>query len=153
VGLLFLNIMNRIYHHYEKWEDFKAGFYDNITGNNKEKLILKVIELFNNPALTEKYMRKAINEWIYSCEHNLSNISLNRIAYIGQAACCLYASVPCTITMNAWNKIHISYRNVADSIAIKIIKEWEQNQKLKNILVNGAKKDIQMEYQTKCLFN
>jgi hypothetical protein len=100
--------IKRIYHHYEKWEDFKAGFYDNITGNNKEELILKVIELFNNPALTENYMRKVINEWTFSCEHNLSNISLNRIAYIGQAACCLYASVPCTITMNAWNKIDIS---------------------------------------------
>lgn len=149
----FLFNMKRIYHHYEKWEDFKCGFYNNITGENKEKLILKVIELFSNPALTETYMRKVINEWNYSCEHNLSNISLNRIAYIGQAACCLYASVPCTITMNAWNKIDIVYRDIADNIANKIIKEWEQNQKLKNTLVNGKKKDMETEYQMKFLFN
>jgi hypothetical protein len=145
--------MNRIYHHYEKWEDYKAGFYDNISGKNKSLLVDKVIEMFSNYESTEIYMRKVINEWKYSCEHNLTNNGLNKIAYIGQAACCLYAGVPYQITMNAWNKVDIINRNLADKIAIKIIKEWEKNQILKNTLTHGKTKDIQMEYQMKFQLN
>jgi hypothetical protein len=145
--------MNRIYHHYEKWEDYKAGFYDNISGKNKSLLVDKVIEMFSNYESTEIYMRKVINEWKYSCEHNLTNNGLNKIAYIGQAACCLYAGIPYQITMNAWNKVDIINRNLADKIAIKIIKEWEKNQILKNTLIHGKTKDIQMEYQMKFQLN
>jgi hypothetical protein len=145
--------MERIYHNYKKWEDFNCGFYSTTNTKNKNYLISKVIELFTDSNLTEIYMRKVINEWVYSCEHNLTNMSLNKIAYIGQAACCIYAKVPFYITMNAWNKIDIINRNIADKIAYKIIKEWEQNQKLKNTLKIGKEKDINMEYQTKLLLS
>jgi hypothetical protein len=117
--------MNRIYHHYEKWEDFKVGFYDNCSSKNKDFLISKVIELFTNPELTETYMRKVINEWVYSCEHNLSNPSMNRIAYIGQAACCIFSKIPSSVTMETWGKIDKVHRDKADEIADLILKEWE----------------------------
>jgi hypothetical protein len=145
--------MKRIYHPYWLWEDYKAGFYDNISGRNKVELGNYVIELFNNPELTEVYMSKVIQEWKYSCEHNLTNISLNRIAYLGQAACCIYAKVPFNITMNAWNKLDLYYRVIADKIALKIINEWEQNHKLQNTLRNGNEKDMKMEYQMKLQMN
>jgi hypothetical protein len=144
--------MKRIYHNYQKWEDFKCGFYETASGKNKDLLVSKAIELFSNPKNTEFYMDRVINEWKNSCEHNLTNLSLNRIAYIGQAACCIYAKIPFQITMNAWNKVDINFRIIADSIANKKIKEWEQNQKLKNILESGNKKGIKTEYQTKFLF-
>lgn len=141
--------MKRIYHHYEKWEDNKNGFYDAQSGNSKMFLINKVIELFSDSNLTEKYMNRVIKEWPISCEQNLSNESMNRIAYLGQAACCIYAKVPYTTTMNGWNLVAINYRLAADNIASKIIKEWEKNQELKNTLTNGSQKDTQTEYQTK----
>jgi hypothetical protein len=119
--------MKRIYHPYWLWEDYKAGFYDNISGRNKVELGNYVIELFSNPELTEVYMSKVIQEWKYSCEHNLTNISLNRIAYLGQAACCLYKSIPSTITMEYWNKVDKTHRDKADEIAKLIIEKWEVN--------------------------
>ena len=91
--------MERIYHHYLKWEDHKAGFYDNCSGAEKDIKIQKVLEMFNSESLTKEYMNLVIEKWIYSCEHNLSNESMNKIAYLGQAACCLYANIPSTITM------------------------------------------------------
>ena len=30
--------IKRIYHSWEKWEDYKAGFYDNISGSNKKEM-------------------------------------------------------------------------------------------------------------------
>lgn len=141
--------MQRVYHPYDKWEDYKAGFYDNVLGKNKQDLINKVVELFSNPELTKVYMNKVINDWQYSCEHNLSNYSMNRVAYLGQAACCLYAKIPYFITMNGWNKVELHLRNEADYIANQTILIWEKNHKLKNTLKTGKKEVTQMEFQMK----
>lgn len=117
----------RIYHPYDKWEDFKHGFYDNLSGKNKELLKAKVVELFTSASKTKKYMERVITEWPYSCEHNLTNESMNRVAYLGQSACCLYANIPSTITMEAWSEVPEENRKVANEIAERTIKKWETN--------------------------
>lgn len=128
--------MERIYHHYEKWEDWKAGFYNACSGKIKEEKISKVIEMFNNEFLTRKFMLKVIDEWVYSCEHNLSNLSLNRIAYIGQAACCLYSEIPCSVTMEAWSLLSKEVQDRSDLIANEILTLWEVKQKNKQLCLN-----------------
>ena len=116
--------MKRIYYNYKYWEDWKLGFYDNCSGNVKKEKIKKVIELFNNEDLTIKYMQKVIKEWKYSCEHNFSNPSLNKIAYLGQAACCLYSNIPNTVTMEAWSFLDKKIQLRSDKIAKGIINKW-----------------------------
>lgn len=123
--------MNQIFHPYYLWEDYKHGFYDNKGGKSKDELIDKVIELFSNSTKTKKYMQMVIDKWPYSCEHNLTNNSMNKIAWLGQAACCLYAKVPSTITMEAWSLVPLENRNAADKIAEEIITKWETNHKNK----------------------
>lgn len=145
--------MKRIYHHYLKWEDYKNGFYDNCKREKKQYYISKVIELFNDKDLTKVYMEKVINDWFYSCEHNLTNDSMNRIAYIGQAACCIYAGVPCDVTMRAWKILSQDVRNRSDIIAKKTIKKWELKKKSDLTYQNGKKKDMKKEYQMKLPFN
>jgi len=125
--------MQRIYHPYHLWEDYKAGFYDNLSGKNKDALVEKVIELFSSKELTEQFMKRVTSEWIYSCEHNLSNISLNRIAYIGQGACCVFAGVPSDITMFAWSKVKKENRDEADKIALSVLNDWENLHKNKQL--------------------
>lgn len=88
-------------------------------------MIQYVIEIFSDPEETRRLMQRVTLEWKYSCEHNLSNMSMNRIAYLGQAACCIEHKVPSTITMEAWNKVDKQFRDIADSIASELIKEWE----------------------------
>jgi hypothetical protein len=117
--------MERIFHPYDKWEDYTHGFYDNISGKNKNQMIQNVIDIFSNPSETKRLMQKVISEWKYSCEHNLTNMSMNRIAYLGQASCCIEHKIPSTITMESWNKVDKNYRDIADSIAKDLIKEWE----------------------------
>lgn len=121
--------MKRIYHPFWLWEDFKAGFYDNISGEKKKELSLKVLELFNNPKATKEFMLRVINEWKYSCEHNLTNDSLNKIAYIGQGACCLYAGIPNSITMESWSLLSKDVQKRSDEIAKEVISIWESNNK------------------------
>lgn len=117
--------MERIYHRYELWEDFKAGFYNNVSGELKKKQIQQVVELFSNKELTEKYMQMVIDLWHFSCEHNLTNEAMNRIAYLGQAACCMYAGISSTITMEAWHLVSKENRDIADSIASKLINNYK----------------------------
>lgn len=145
--------MKRICHPYWLWEDYKSGFYDNLSGKEKENKIKSVLTLFNSAELTEKYMQRVVNEWKYSCEHNLSNESMNRVAYIGQAACCLYDKAPNLITMYAWKFLDLDVRERSDKIAKKIILLWEQKRKSENILILGKRKDMKTEYQTRLHLN
>ena len=119
--------MERIYHRYEFWECYKNGFYNNKTKYNNDELYDLVIEFFNNTIIVDLYMNKVINEWIYSCEHNLTNISLNRVAWLGQAACCIYKNIPYKNTMDTWKYIDKNKQIIACEIAEKIIKKYEIN--------------------------
>lgn len=128
--------MKRIYHPYWKWEDYKNGFYDNLGGEVKKRKIIKAVEMFNDYKLTKKFMLRVINEWKYSCEHNLTNESLNKVAYIGQGACCIYDKIPNTVTMEAWSLLKPEIQNRADEIAKEVIKIWETRNKEIQLCLN-----------------
>jgi hypothetical protein len=121
--------MQRIFHHYEKWEDHKCGFYNSYPTNQKEELIQKVIDMFNDEQSTTLYMNRVIGEWKFSCEHNLSNDSLNKIAYIGQGACCLYGNVPSDVTKEAWGRLSEEVQNRSNNIAKEVLNKWLENYK------------------------
>lgn len=127
---------NRIYHPYNLWEDYKAGFYDNVSGDLKKEMINKVIEFFSNPNLTRSLMMEVVKNWKYSCEHNLTNESMNKIAYIGQAACCIYAGIPSTITMEAWSKVPKEHQLQADKIALDVLNYWKNQNKNTQLCLN-----------------
>ena len=123
--------MKRIYHPYSLWEDHKHGFYNNCSGKEKEEKTQAVLNMFNSAELTKEYMTRVINEWVYSCQHNFTNESLNKIAYLGQAACCIYAGIPNTITMNAWSMLTKEVQDRADGIAKECINKWiNQNKRI-----------------------
>lgn len=128
--------MKRVYHPFWLWEDFKCGFYDNISGDKKKELSKKVVEMFNSPEKTKYYMMKVINEWKYSCEHNLTNDSLNKIAYLGQGACCLYAGIPNSITMESWSLLTKEVQNESDRIAKEVLTIWENKNKNIQLCLN-----------------
>lgn len=119
--------MDRIYHHYENWECFKNGFFNNVSGKEKEIKKQSVIDFFTDKDLVKKYMDLVIEKWTYSCEHNLTNMGLNRVAWLGQSACCIYNSIPYKITMEQWRFIPEIDRVKACEIAEELIKEYEFN--------------------------
>jgi len=128
--------MERIYHPYWLWEDYRCGFYENIGGKDKKILSDKVLEMFRDEKLTREFMLKVVNEWKYSCEHNLTNPSVNKIAYIGQSACCIYAGIPNSITMEMWSKLTKSQQEKANEIAKEVIDMWIENNKNIQLCLN-----------------
>lgn len=128
--------MVRIYHPWHKWEDYRAGFYDNCTGETKQQKEFLVVEMFSNQKETTRCMFWIVNNWKYSCEHNLTNSSMNKIAYIGQAACCYYGNIPSTITMSMWSKLPKNVQESANSIAEKALNHWIINNKNIQLCLN-----------------
>jgi hypothetical protein len=126
----------RIYHPYWLWEDYKAGFYENCSGEQKQVYIEKIIEMFNSEKLTLESMFSVVDNWKYSCEHNLTNNSMNGIAYIGQGACCIYCGAPSTITMECWSKLTKEVQERANKNALQAIERWEENNKFIQLCLN-----------------
>jgi len=128
--------VKRIYHPYWRWEDYKNGFYDNCEVSKKTEFIKKSVKLLSSKELTAQYMSSVVENWQFSCEHNLTNTSLNRIAWLGQAACCFYEKIPSTITMEAWSFLTKEQQSDADLIAYALIQKWISNNKNTQLCLN-----------------
>ena len=121
--------LKQVYHHWNLWEDHKHGFYNNCSGEEKKKKKKLVEEMFNSKEETERCMIHVVENWRFSMEHNLTNPSINKIAYIGQCACCYYAGIPNTITMEVWGTLPQEVRERSDMIAKKAIEHWKKTNK------------------------
>lgn len=115
--------MKRIYHSYEQWEDYKCGMYDELKLGKEERK--KCAEfLFSNPKECEFWMTEVTVRWKNSCEHFLSNSSFNRIAWLGQSACCLFAGVKENETREVWKTLPPDIQYSANSIAEKVLEKY-----------------------------
>jgi hypothetical protein len=125
--------MKQIYHKYEKWEDFKFGMWRKESKVYDETEIKKVIEFTGDHIIYGNAMLRVINEWPVSCEHNLTNLSINRKAWIGHAACCIENGWPEYLVRYAWGFLTEDQRNKANNQARIAILKWEEvhEQKLK----------------------
>lgn len=118
------NDPNRIFHTYDKWECYKAGFYaTQKDGWSHEECEEEFKRIISDEELFESTLEKVINEWKYSCEHYLTNKSMNRIAWLGQAAVCYLSGVPSRYS-NAWYDLSEDVRSRANEIALKYLNIW-----------------------------
>lgn len=115
--------MERIFHHYNKWEDYHAGMYDECKEGRAERVI-KAAEILGTPDICRKAMEKVVAEWKIATEYNFSNAEINRKAWLGQAACSCYAGIHEDETREAWGIMTEAQRIEANSIASDIIKKW-----------------------------
>ena len=117
--------MERIYRTWDKWECYKAGFYDNnppkgMTRDDAEafyRAFLADIPLF------ESCMERVITEWKNSCEHYLTNERMNRIAWMGQTAVCIHAGIPSKFR-GGYNLLAEGQQRAADEAALRYMNKW-----------------------------
>ena len=115
--------MERIFHHYNKWEDFHAGMYAESKEGRKER-VKQAASILGTPSLCRKAMEKVVSEWRVATEYNLSNAEINRKAWLGQAACSCYAGIHEDETREAWGIMTEAQRTEANRIAASIIRKW-----------------------------
>lgn len=117
--------VKRIYHPYTLWEDYHAGMWRKLAASEELDLLRKAIGFTGDAKLYGSFMRMVTEEWPRSCEHNLSDTSMNRRAWLGHAACCMAIGAPEYITRRAWWMLAQEQRDAADAEAEHWIKQWE----------------------------
>jgi hypothetical protein len=117
--------MERIFHPYYEWEDYQAGMYDELK-QGREYRVMIAKELLADPPILKKFMKEVTIRWTKASEHNLTNNGCNRKAWLGQAACCLYAGVKEDETREGWKQLTKEQMKEANEQAKQIIIEWEK---------------------------
>lgn len=118
------NDPNRIFHTYDQWECHKAGFYKSVKeGMTTEECKEEFKRVLSDQKLFASILEKVIVEWKNSCEHYLTNSSMNRIAWLGQASVCYETGVPSKYS-NAWFEIDEETRKEANDTALIYLNKW-----------------------------
>lgn len=129
----------RIFHTWDKWECQKAGFFKTtVDGMNKEEAENKYAEFLNDTDLFSITLNKVINEWKYSCEQNLTNNSLNRIAWLGQASVCYHLGIPSDFR-TGYFLLSEEEQLKANNTALKYLNKW---------LVKNGRQEVDLEQAT-----
>lgn len=117
--------MQRIYHTWDKWECYPAGFYESkplgsMTKDEAEQLYASFLR---DDDAFRVALGRVLNEWPRSCEHYLSNENMNRIAWLGQASMCIAHGVPACYR-GGYNLLSEEEKKRADETALEYLNKW-----------------------------
>jgi len=128
----------RIFHTFDKWECHKAGFYaskkDGMTAEQCENayaVYLSDLERFRQG------LEGVISEWKHSSEHYLTNKSMNRIAWLGQAAMCYSTGVPSKFCAG-FNLLTLPQQEAANQLALEYLNKWMSRNNRANVTMEDA---------------
>lgn len=95
-----------------------------VHGDRREPFIVAASELMRDSVRFQAAMRRALEEWPISCEHNLSHTAMNRLAWLGHAGCCIVTGSPEELTRLAWHRLTEREQHEANRVAADVIEEW-----------------------------
>lgn len=128
----------RIYHTWDKWECYPAGFYENQkNGISDEKCkemyraFLSDLDVFGNA------LSRVLSEWKNSCEHYLTNEAMNRIAWLGQASACIALGLPSKYR-SGYFLLTDEQQKMADNLALKYLNKWLISNGRQSVDIGGA---------------
>lgn len=117
--------MNRIYHTWDQWECYRAGFFEvhPPKGMTDEECIEAYKELLLDLGEFRRILLLILEQWPFSCRHNLTNERMNRIAWMGQAALAYKHNIPAKYR-GAYNLLTKEQQIAADNCALEVINIW-----------------------------
>lgn len=129
---------DRVFHTWDKWECYKAGFYS----SRKEGMTKTECEQFYADFLSDTkrfktVLKHVIKEWKYSCEHYLSNSLMNRIAWLGQAAVCYESGIP-SCFCGGFNLLTERQQLKANKTALKYLNKWLKKNNREEVTLEQA---------------
>jgi hypothetical protein len=148
------NNIKQIFIPYTKWECYNNGMWSKISSKAKEHEMHQEAYLFTKDhAIYGNAMKEVVFEWQNSMLNFLSNMSINRKAYLGHCAVMYKIQIPEYIVRNVWKLLTEKEQNLANKQAENTIKIWESwyINEYKNISKNGKQSAMLMAYQMKLL--
>lgn len=136
---------DRIFHTYDKWECYKAGFYaTSKEGATKEQCEQAMADLLGDAKKFKKAVNSVVAKWQHSCEHYLTNQAMNRIAWLGQAAACYALGIP-SVYRGGFHLLSDEQKTEADEIALAALNKWLKKNGLAAVTMIEAAPDRQSE--------
>ena len=136
---------SRIFHQYLEWECYKAGFYNTtVEGMTAEQCQIAYRDFLADEEQFSSALQHVITEWVKSCEHYLTNESMNRIAWLGQAAACYALGIPSTFRAG-FNLLTEQEQEAADQVAFRFLSEWLEANGRDAISIEDARTSRQMD--------
>jgi hypothetical protein len=122
--------IERIYHPYDTWECFHAGFFDpaHCTKIDFEVFQREYATFLKNSAQFTFAIERVFNEWPISCENFLTNNQINRVAWLGQASACIEVGLSSAFKGGFW-RLTATEQDIANGIAFENITWWINEQK------------------------
>lgn len=120
--------MDRIYHTWDKWECYPAGFYEPKPPRKDmtiEQCKQAYADFLRSGLLFLETALRLIEEWPNSCEHYLTNERMNRVAWMGQASMCLHSGVS-KFFCGGYFLLTEEEQKAADETALIAINQWMQ---------------------------
>ncbi len=118
-------MLERQYFHYSELEENEAGLWKIVRGEERSRNIVDAAELMRDAGTFEEMMQKAVDEWPKSVLHNLTAESVNRIAWLGHAGCCIALGSPEENTRCAWHTLTNDEQDAANAAAKRVLDRWE----------------------------
>ena len=126
---------DRIFHTWDKWECYKAGFYNKtVAGMTSSECELAYSRLLSNDEKFSMALNGVVTEWKHSCEHYLTNTAMNRIAWLGQASMCYALGIPSEFR-SGFNLLTPKQQENANELALKYLNSW---------MVSNGRNEIEM---------
>lgn len=119
--------IERVYRHYEELEEFHAGMWRIIRGDDRKIFIVAAADLMRDSDAFKEAMRRAIREWPLSAEVALTSLDSNRIAWLGHAGCCVATGSPEEATRAGWHTLNFAEQDEANRVAAEVLDEWEES--------------------------
>ena len=132
--------MQRIYHTWDKWECYPAGFYEDkleYSPLSKEELEKLYADFLSNDSEFKSALFRVISDWKNSCEHYLTNEKMNRIAWLGQAAACLAIGLP-SCYRGGFHSLSQDQQNRVNSLALDALNMWLSRRGEKTLTMEEA---------------
>ena len=129
---------DRIFHTHDKWELIEYGFFNN---RHPSVSIEQCRYKYKEHLSDLEGFRSAIYELFEacpnSCEHNLTNRSLNRIAWIGQASVAFRHQIP-SIFCSGFNLLSIEEQEAANIVAFDALNCWLTERGISPVTIEEA---------------
>lgn len=117
--------IERVYLPWTSWECYKAGFFTPAdSGETLMRWRSQYIELLSDLKRFQRAMERVVTEWPNSTLHNLTNESMNRIAWLGQASCCIEFGACAEQTRSAFNLLPQKKQDAANNCAEVFLNDW-----------------------------
>jgi hypothetical protein len=137
--------MKRIYHTWDKWECYPAGFYDTkVKGRTDADCERAYADFLSNLEQFRSGLERVMATWVKSCEHYLTNENMNRIAWLGQAAACVMLGLPRRYRAG-YNLLSEDQKREADALALEYLNQWLERHGGGVLTADEAKSKTQME--------